>query len=217
MVYKIRLNRLFSGFSYEVPEGKSTRLAQRVWLKLKENDFTLNDKQDILVVCFKDQENTSPRVPEYRDQKWIAEHIVDIPAGDLENLESNVTLVAEKLVEVLCTYISDPADKQMIHEWVSDAAINGEHMEAVLKRRKYCGKTAVLSVRYLDNGEYLPVIRVYNAEKKLAIEDILPCTKYLNVLEILEFKNKCVTVRSRKNYIKQQSYTVNCESIFRKK
>ncbi len=87
----------------------------------------------------------------------------------------------------------------------------------MLQEKKYYGRKAVLSIRYLDTKEYLPIIRVYDTDNSLVLEDRLPCVKYLSVLDVMEFTSGRVTVRSKKKGIASAVDHGRLQSLFKRK
>ena len=193
MIYRLMIKRISNVSSYDIPDGKTQRLAHRLLLKLKEHEFDIGGGKDAIAVYFKEESNHT-YLTLHNSQKWVAEHIVDVTLDANEN----------------CTC-------EMIHEWIRETLEKQEKMECVLQEKKYYGRKAVLSIRYLDTKEYLPIIRVYDTDNSLVLEDMLPCVKYLSVLDVMEFTSGRVTVRSKKRALHQQSITVDCKSLFKRK
>ena len=216
MIYEIRVMRVEKEWTCNIPEGKTTCFIKRLLLKLKERDFELDDNKDVLAVYFKEESNKC-FLTAYCNQKWVAEHIVNVPENILKSLDKNPAVIADKLEEILSIYATEKCTADMIHAWVKDALNNGDCMESVLQERKYYKRKAVLSVRYLDSGMYLPILRVYDTDNKLVLQEMLPCTKYLSVLDVMEFKNGCVTIRSKKKALMQQTLTVECKDLFKRR
>ena len=142
---------------------------------------------------------------------------MDVTLDVLERIDKEPDVVAEKLEEILSLYATENCTCEMIHEWIRETLEKQEKMECVLQEKKYYGRKAVLSIRCLDTKEYLPIIRVYDTDNSLVLEDRLPCVKYLSVLDVMEFTSGRVTVRSKKRALHQQSITVDCKSLFKRK
>lgn len=216
MIYRLMIKRISNVSSCDIPDGKTQRLAHRLLLKLKEHEFDIGGGKDAIAVYFKEESNHT-YLTLHNSQKWVAEHIVDVTLDVLERIDKEPDVVAEKLEEILSLYATENCTCEMIHEWIRETLEKQEKMECVLQEKKYYGRKAVLSIRYLDTKEYLPIIRVYDTDNSLVLEDRLPCVKYLSVLDVMEFTSGRVTVRSKKRALHQQSITVDCKSLFKRK
>ena len=205
MIYRLMIKRISNVSSYDIPDRKTQRLAHRLLLKLKEHEFDIGGGKDAIAVYFKEESNHT-YLTLHNSQKWVAEHIVDVTLDVLERIDKEPDVVAEKLEEILSLYATENCTCEMIHEWIRETL-----------EKKYYGRKAVLSIRYLDTKEYLPIIRVYDTDNSLVLEDRLPCVKYLSVLDVMEFTSGRVTVRSKKRALHQQSITVDCKSLFKRK
>lgn len=81
----------------------------------------------------------------------------------------------------------------------SEALIQGEAMLMKFKEKTTANNRAVIYLRYLDNGQYLPLLRVFDGKDDLVLEEDLPETRNLDPLgEILPGRKK-ITIKPRKN------------------
>lgn len=161
MIYRLMIKRISNVSSCDIPDGNTQRFVHRLLLTLKEHDFDMGGDKDAIAVYFKEESNHT-YLTLYNSQKWVAEHIVDVTLDVLERIDKEPDVVAEKLEEILSLYATENCTCEMINEWIRETLEKQEKMECVLQEKKYYGRKAVLSIRYLDTKEYLPIIRVYD-------------------------------------------------------
>lgn len=75
-------------------------------------------------------------------------------------------IVEQVLKKCFCT---QQFDKQRIHSCFSEAILQGENMLMKFKEKKSATNSAIIYLRYLDNGRYFPLLRVYDIRRKLIL------------------------------------------------
>ncbi len=72
------------------------------------------------------------------------------------------------------------------------------------KEKQAANNKAVLYLRYLDNGRYLPLLRVFDLEDTILLEQDLPETNNLDAYGVIQLSGKKVTIKPRKNDLAQK-------------
>ena len=152
MIYRLMIKRISNVSSCDIPDGNTQRFVHRLLLKLKEHEFDIGGGKDAIDVYFKEESNHT-YLTLHNSQKWVAEHIVDVTLDVLERIDKEPDVVAEKLEEILSLYATENCTCEMIHEWIRETLEKQEKMECVLQEKKYYGRKAVLSIRYLDTRD----------------------------------------------------------------
>ena len=75
----------------------------------------------------------------------------------------------------------------------------GEEMLMLYKVKQTKNNKAEVFLRYLNNCQYFPLIRVYDPEGKMLLEKDLPKTITLDFCGEIQLSSKKVTIKPRKN------------------
>ena len=81
-------------------------------------------------------------------------------------------------------------------------------MTMVYKEKQASKNKAVIYLRYLDNGKYSPLLKVFDLDGSIMFERDLPETNDLYDYGEIRLSSKKVTIKPRKN-----SYTKNQEAM----
>ena len=101
MIYRLMIKRISNVSSYDIPDGKTQRLAHRLLLKLKEHEFDIGGGKDAIAVYFKEESNHT-YLTLHNSQKWVAEHIVDVTLDVLERIDKEPDVVAGRNIVFVC-------------------------------------------------------------------------------------------------------------------
>lgn len=180
-------------------------IIRRIVMKLRENDFTLGDFDHLyinLTTCC--VENGIALAKRNKDgyHFWYKYYDVEISQDFFDMLETPqcTQLVIEIVEQVLQKYFcTQQFDKQHIHSCFSEAITQGENMLMKFKEKKSATNSAVVYLRYMDNGRYFPLLRVYDTENNLLLEKDLPETLELIAYGEIQLSMKKVTIKPRKN------------------
>ena len=179
-------------------------VASRIVMKLRENGFELGDYDHLYINL------TTCKVEggihlSARDGKpyfpWYRYYDVGISQELFDSLETHDSIdkVIELLEQVLNTFATDEFNVDRIHECVSIAVTEGEKMTMVFKEKSSSKNKAVIYLRYLNNGHFYPLLRVFNLNGDVIFEHGLPETNSLDAYGEIRLSSKKVTIKPRKN------------------
>ena len=125
------------------------------------------------------------------------------PKQELYNIlesEECIQSVAELLEKVLKSQFSTAESNECkISDCVSEAVTQGEDMLMKFKEKITSKGKAVLYLRYLNNGRYFPLLKVFDADENLILEKDLPESQTLDNFGQISLTSKKVTISPRKN------------------
>ena len=98
---------------------------------------------------------------------WFKDHKDPESQELFDSLETHDSIdkVIELLEQVLNTFATDEFNVDRIHECVSIAVTEGEKMTMVFKEKSSSKNKAVIYLRYLNNGHFYPLLRVFNLNR----------------------------------------------------
>jgi hypothetical protein len=137
-----------------------------------------------------------------RYHPWYRYYDVGISKDLYDCLEMNdcVPIVASLIEKLLKTQFSTPEfDGDRISECVNEAVSQGTDMLMKFKEKISSQRRAVLYLRYLDNGKYFPLLRVYDNEDNIILEKELPESQTLDPYGQISVSSRKVTIKPRKN------------------
>ena len=179
--------------------------AHRIAMKLRENGFSLGDFDHLyinLTTCpVADRLAPSKRGSD-PFHKWYREYDAEISPQFYDTLETPQCIrpVTEILEQVLLKFFCTPQyDPELIHACISDALTQGAQMLVKYKEKQAAERKAILYLRYLDNGRYFPLLRVYDADDTLLLEQDLPETNHLDAYGTIRLSAKKVTIQPKKS------------------
>ena len=180
-----------------------TVAARRITMKLQEHQFTMGDFHHLylnLTTCaVEDQIAPSARGAD-KYYPWYRYYDVQISPSLYDALESpeGIQPVIELLEAVLQKYFCTPAfPAERIHSCISEAMTQGEQMLVKCKEKQTAKHQAVIYLRYSDHGTYIPLLRVFDAEHHLLLEQDLPETDLLEAYGEIRLSAKKVTVHPK--------------------
>lgn len=181
------------------------RIIHRIVMKLRENNFILGDFNHLyinLTTCCVENEIAPAKRSKDRYHSWYRYYDVEINRELFDMLESSqstqlvIEIVERVLQEHFCT---QQFDTQFIRACFSEAITQGEKMLMKFKEKKSAINTAIIYLRYMDNGRYFPLLRVYDKNNNLLLEKDLPETLELNAFGEIQLSKKNVTIKPKNN------------------
>ncbi|SMC30923.1 hypothetical protein SAMN06296952_0030 [Oscillospiraceae bacterium] len=180
-------------------------VASRICMKLRECEFSLGDFDHLYInlsTCLAEGDIRPAAKEPDRYHPWYRYYDVGISKefyGSLEKPDC-VPTVALLIEKVLKTRFSTSAfDGDRISECVNEAVTQGEAMLMKYKEKISSQRRAVLYLRYLDNGKYFPLLRVYDNEDNILLEEDLPESQTLDPYGQISVSSKRVTINPRKS------------------
>ncbi len=201
----IRDIRLFKDRSYlKFPDRKYNAILHRIAMKLCENGYSLGDF-DHLYLSFTTSEVEGgmglAKIPPDPYHPWYRYYDVQVSEDLYSELEQPQAYDAIlSLIEAALIHIS-PADEALVRRSVAEALEQGEQMLVLRKQKQTTTRRAAVYLRCLDDGYYLPLLRVYDTKDNLLFEADLPKTYDLLILGEIQVSAKRVTVKPRKNVV----------------
>lgn len=191
------------------PEGfynpEMYAVARRICLKLRENEFSMGDFHHLYInlTTFLDEGDVRPANKEPdRYHPWYRYYDIGISQALYDSLETPdcIPVVSGLLEKVLTTQFSTPEfDEDKISQCVTEAVSQGENMLMKFKEKASSNRRAVLYLRYLNNGRYFPLLRVYDAGNNVIFEKDLPEEPTFDNYGQISVSSKKVTIKPRKN------------------
>lgn len=180
-------------------------VTRRICMKLRESEFSLGDFDHLYInlsTCLAEGDIRSADKESDRYHPWYRYYDVGISKELYDSLEKHdsVSTVASLIEKVLKTQFSTSAfDEGRISECVNEAVSQGEDMLMKFKEKISTQRRAVLYLRYLDNGKYYPLLKVYDNEDNIILEKDLPESQTLDNYGQISVSTKKVTIKPRKN------------------
>lgn len=190
---------------HEFANKRLNIILRRIAMKLRENNFSMGDFNHLyvnLTTC-KIDDKIAP-APRGKDSNfpWFRYYDVEVSQDFFDTLESPccirsvIEIVEQVLIKFFCTAQSD---SDLIRSFVSEAAEQGENMLMKFKEKRTSKNKAVIYLRYLDNGRYFPLLRIFDSEDTMILENDLPETNDLNAYGEIQLSGKMITIKPRKN------------------
>lgn len=204
-IYRCKVEN-FTGVN---PEGffnpKLCAVTRRICMKLREKEFSMGDFHHLyinLTTCLEEGTVKPANKEPDRYFPWYRYYDVGISQELYNILESEecIQSVAELLEKVLKSQFSTAEFNECkISDCVSEAVTQGEDMLMKFKEKITSKGKAVLYLRYLDNGRYFPLLKVFDADENLILEKNLPESQTLDNFGQISLTSKKVTISPRKN------------------
>ena len=115
-----------------------------------------------------------------------------MPESSLEIIK----LIERVLIENFSTEIFT---ENLIHSCFAEALEQGEDMLMKFKEKVTSKRKAIIYLRYLDNGQFFPLLRVLDMDNNILFETDMPKMEELIYLGDIQVSSKKVTVKPRKN------------------
>ncbi|MBP0974111.1 MAG: hypothetical protein J5851_09430 [Oscillospiraceae bacterium] len=177
----------------------------RIAMKLGENGFTAGDFHHLyinLTTCTVEGKTAPARRTPDRYHPWYRYYDVQISQELYDALETPACIrpVTAFVKELLVKHFAaSQADAALIRSCICEAETRGADMLVQFKEKQSAKNRAVIYLRYLDNGRYRPLLRVFDLHDTLLLEQDLPETHALDAYGEILLSAKKVTVKPRKN------------------
>ena len=179
-------------------------ILRRIVMKLEENGFSLGDFHHLYINFTTSKVDGTISLAKREIDKyypWYRYYDVEISEEIYNQLESEtennpIISIVEK---VLNKFATPEFDSEMIHSCISEALEQGEKMTMIFKEKTGKSNKVVVYLRYLNNGHYFPLLRVFDLENTIILEKDLPETQSLDSYGEIQISSKKVTIKPRKN------------------
>ena len=189
-------------------------ILHRIAMKLSEHNFSLGDFDHLYInatTCYVDGGISPANRTIDKYHPWYRYYDVEISQEFFDLLESSQceNEVIKIVEQVIQKYFSTPDfDSEKIHCCISEAVENGENMLMKFKEKNSPKNKAVIYLRYSDDARYFPLLRVWDSEDNLLLEQDLPKTQTLDAYGEIQLSSKKVTIKPRKN-----TFAINLEPM----
>ena len=182
-------------------------IIRRIVMKLRESDFSLGEFDHLYInftTCPVEGKIAMAKRSVDKYFPWYRYFDVEVSRAFWDTLEGPnciddvIELVEQVLVQCFCT---DDAQANMVRECIRDAVINGEKMTMKFKEKNGAKNRAVLYLRYLDDGCYFPLLKVFDLNGELILEQDLQITRSLDDFGEIQLSSQKVTIKPRKNSV----------------
>lgn len=178
----------------------------RIALKLEEQGFSMGDFHHLyinLTTCDVEDMIAPAKRSKDRYYPWYRYYDVHITRELYDSLESKKCIkeVVSLLEQVLEKFFSTEFfDKELIHSCVATAVDEGEEMLVKYREKKSSKNRAIIYLRYLDNGNFYPLLRVFDLEENLIFEKDMPEAIELLAYGDIQLSAKKIVIKPRKNF-----------------
>lgn len=192
-----------------MPEQFANRILNiilhRIAMKLRENDFTMGDFNHLyvnLTTCAIEDKIAPSKRGKDKYHTWYRYYDAEVSQELFDTLETPQCIhpVIEIVEQVLINFCTAKFDSRFLHYCVSEAVSQGENMHMKFKEKKTAKNKAVIYLRYLDNGRYLPLLKLFDLKDTVLLEKDLPETDDLDAYGEIQLSEKKITIKPRKNY-----------------
>lgn len=180
-------------------------ITRRIVMKLRENNFSLGEFDHLYInftTCTVNSEIALSRRSVDRYYSWYRYYDVNISdnmfseLGNPELRNEVVNIIKKVLIQ---NFATGNFDEKQICSCFTQALEQGENMLMKFKEKVTEKRKVIIYLRFLNNCQYLPLLRVLDMEDKILFETDLPEMSDLNYLGVIQVSNKKVTVKPRKN------------------
>ena len=174
-------------------------ILHRVVMKLREQGFTLDEFDHLYLnftTCLPEGEIRPAARSVSREFSWFRYYDVGVSEefAKKQDFAEIFALIKRTLREHF------PQNSLEIAETAFSAALSeGEKMLVRFKEKKAAKTSAVVFLRYLDEGKYLPLLCVYDADGKEILRRDLPASSELLQIGEIALSSKKVTLKPRKS------------------
>ena len=185
-------------------DKKLNAIVKRVVMRLRENEFSLGEFDHLYInftTCsVAGNMDLSDKVDRYAPWfRYCNIHVEEDLYNSLGSPESWDEIIFH-IQNALTTYFaSEEFPKTQIHSCVQQAVEQREEMLMKFKEKVSTKRKAVIFLRYLDTCRFYPLLRVYDTDENLLLEEDLPQTVALDYLGEIQISAKRVTIKPRKN------------------
>lgn len=174
-------------------------ILHRIVMKLREQGFSLGSFDHLYV-------NFTPCVPEgeihpaarsvSREFSWFRYY--DIGVSEAFFQKQDPAEIFELIKRTLSEHFPQNAP-EIAETAFSSALSEGENMLVRFKEKKAAKASAAVFLRFLDEGKYLPLLSVYDADGKEILHRDLPASSELLQIGEIALSAKKVTLKPRKS------------------
>ena len=181
-------------------------ILHRIAMKLRENEFTMGDFDHLYINLTTYEVESRIALSKRKIDRyhpWYRYYDVKIDQNLFDALETSqcIHLVTEFTEQVLQKCFGTPIfSNELIHLCVYEAVTQGENMLMKFKEKRSTKNRAVIFLRYLDNGRFYPLLRVWDSDNNLILEKDLPESDELYAYGEIQLSTKKITIKPRKNY-----------------
>ncbi len=186
--------------------AKLCAIFNRITMKLREKGFSMGDFHHLyinLTTCnvVGGMSLANRDIDKYHP--WYRYYDVEVTDEFYDKLLTDdcTDEVVALLEELLKRFFATPEfDSKKIHDCILEAMEQGENMTMLFKEKAGSKYKARVYLRYLENGNYYPLIRIFDLDDNFVFEKNLPETSTLDMIGELLVGSKKVTIKPRKNY-----------------
>ncbi|MBQ9906976.1 MAG: hypothetical protein IJM46_09425 [Oscillospiraceae bacterium] len=178
---------------------------RRITMKLHETGFSMGGFHHLyvnLTTCAVPEQLAPAKRGRDRYSPWYRWYDAEISRELYDLLETPQCIepVIGIITRLMQRYFStETLDADAIARCISEAVTQGEQMLVKYKEKQSAKQKAVLYLRYTDGGLYRPLLRVFDSEDRLILEQNLPETAVPDTLGEIQLSAKKVTARPRKS------------------
>lgn len=177
----------------------------RIVMKLREKNFSLGE-YDHLYLNFTTYLNAGTFSPAARSidpyHKWYRYYDIGISQEVYQQLdsESSIDYIITQLQDLLISFFASE-NTCSVQECISEAVEKGEDMLTLYKTKQTPKQKASIFLQYLDNGQYLPHVFVWNYSGEEILHRKLAPSSDLMAIGEIQLSSKKVTIKPRKNSV----------------
>lgn len=180
-------------------------IIHRIVMKLREKEFSLGDFDHLYLnftTCTIENKMALSKRTIDRYYPWYRYYDVEISQNlyellDTKQCEKEVIKIVE---QVLCLFFATASfGSDQIQLCVLEAVEKGENMTMKFKEKVSSKNKAIIYLRYMNSGNYYPLLRVFDLENNLILEKDLPETDSLDAFGTIQLSSKKVTIKPRNN------------------
>lgn len=180
-------------------------ILHRVVMKLRELGFSLGDFDHLYInftICLPDGVSSPAKRSVDSYHPWFRYYDIGVSSGLYADLgsEEKIPFILSSAENILLTYFApDEKTEEIIKNAFTEALSKGGEMLMRFKEKKTEKATAVVYLRYFDDGCYHPLLCVYDLAGNEILHKALPSMPDLNPIGEIYLSGKRVSVKPRKN------------------
>ena len=217
-VYKSNVpNIIGNALPSDIYNKRLNIVLHRIVMKLRENHFSLGEFDHLYInftTCLDknfitpSQRGCDPYHPWYRYYDFGVNEAFYNELDFEQSTESIILLVRELLLK---HFAIDEVTQKIVKSSTDDAVSKKADMLMRYKIKETANRKAILYLRYLDCGEYYPLLCVYDTEGNELLKKNLPICTDLNPYGTIILSNKKVTIKPKSNAFVRESKPISFE------
>lgn len=204
-IYKSDVENIEGSWPRSFSGRKLNAIIMRIVMKLRENKFSFGEFDHLYInftTCMVDGGIALAKRSIDRYHPWYRYYDVNVSEilfSKLEMPESSLEII--KLIErvLIEKFSTENFNETLIHSCFVEALEQGEDMLMKFKEKVTSKRKAIIYLRYLDNGQFFPLLRVLDMDNNILFETDMPKMEELIYLGDIQVSSKKVTVKPRKN------------------